>query len=257
MCRRSHLFTLTPVAWNYLTWFHRQCQVTFYPCRGTGDALAARDIPRLVYWGRGIDPNLFNPKHRDENIKRRFGPGPLLLYVGRLAAEKEPEVAMAALARIRQQYPQAKLLMAGDGPLGANLRRQTPPGVVFLGLVQGEDLSRLYASCDLFLFPSTTETYGNVILEAMASGLPVVAPLSGGIAENLRPGYNGLECEPHSPAAMARAALTLLENRALRLQMAAQARRHAESRTWTRALAPVIETYEQVLAERYPLCQAS
>lgn len=248
---------LAPVAWQYLTWFHRQCRVTFYPCRSYGEDLAARGIRNLVYWGRGIDTDFFNPARKDPEWCRRFGPGPFLLYVGRLAPEKEPEVAIAALALVRQQYPEARLLVAGEGPLAASLRRQTPPGVVFLGLVQGEELSKLYASCDLFLFPSTTETYGNVVLEAMASGLPVVAPLCGGISENLRPGYNGLACEPHSPGAMARAAVTLLDNRPLRIQLAVQARRHAEGRTWLKALTPVVKTYEEVLAGKYTLTLAS
>ena len=93
--------------------------------------------------------------------------------------------------------------MAGDGPLGQAIRRQPPPGVVPLGMLQGEELSRLYASCDLFAFPSTTETYGNVVLEAMAAGLPVVASLSGGVTENLCPGSNGLDFPSHHPREMA------------------------------------------------------
>ncbi len=114
-------------------------------------------------------------------------------------------------------------------------------------MLQGEELYRIYASCDLFVFPSTTETYGNVVLEAMAAGLPVVAPLSGGITENLRPGINGLDFPPHDPGGWPTAICTLLQNDSLRRQMADEARRHAETRSWSNALSPVLEGYREVV----------
>jgi len=237
---------LSSLAWQYIAWFHRQCLVNFYPCEVYGDILKSLGVPNLVRWGRGVDTEAFHPRHRDEAWRRSWGPGPLLLYVGRLALEKEPQVAMAALKFIREEFPQAKLLMAGEGPLQGKLEREAQEGVVLLGLAKGRDLSRLYASCDLFLFPSVTETYGNVILEAMASGLPVVAPLAGGVKENLIPGYNGCPCEPHSPRDMARAALQILKNTQLKEALSRQARSHAEERTWEKALGIVLDTYIKI-----------
>jgi glycosyltransferase involved in cell wall biosynthesis len=241
---------LSGVAWRYLAWFHRQCVVNFYPSRHVKEALAARGVGGLVYLERGVDTGLFSPDQYDPALRRRLGDGPLLLYVGRLAPEKGLDVAFQALELVRRQYPAAKLLLAGDGPLGPTIRRRPPAGVLPLGQLEGEDLARLYASCDLFAFPSTSETYGIVVLEAMASGLPVVAPLCGGVVENLRPGVNGLDFAPGVPEAMARAIAGLLADEPLRRQLSIQARRHAEERSWTRTLTPVIEVYRELLAGR-------
>ncbi len=238
---------LTESVWRYLVWFHRQCRLNFYPSQSTGQVLAERGIPHLRYWGRGVDTALFHPGKRDDLLRRRLGQGPLLLYVGRLAPEKNLDVLFTALTLVRGAYKDAKLVLAGDGPLGPAIRRQPPPGVISTGMLQGEELSRIYASCDLFAFPSTTETYGNVVLEAMAAGLPVVAPLSGGITENLRPGANGLDFPPHQPEGMAEAICRLLQNDSLRCQMSAEARRHAETRSWSNALSPVLEGYREVV----------
>ena len=238
---------LSESVWRYLVWFHRQCRLNFYPSQSTGQILAERGIPHLRYWGRGVDTTMFNPGKRDDLLRRRLGPGPLLLYVGRLAPEKNLDVLFTAMEQVRGAYPEAKLILAGDGPMGAAIRRQTPPGVIPLGMQQGEELRRIYASCDLFTFPSTTETYGNVVLEAMAAGLPVVAPLSGGITENLRPGINGLDFPPNQPRGMAAAICTLLQNDSLRRQMADEARRHAETRSWSNALSPVLGGYREVV----------
>lgn len=243
---------LSEAAWRYLVWFHRQCAVNFYPSGKIGEVLAARGIEDLVYWGRGVDTGLFNPDRRDPALRRRLGGGPLLLYVGRLAPEKELAVAFNALTLVHRQYPTAKLLLAGDGPLGPSIRRQPPEGVISLGQLEGHDLARLYASCDLFAFPSTTETYGIVVLEAMASGLPVVAPLSGGITENLQPGVNGLDFVPGEPEAMARAIIKLLADEPLRRRLSIQAHRHAQQRSWPHTLAPVLETYQELLTGKHP-----
>ncbi|MGD0152518.1 MAG: glycosyltransferase family 1 protein [Thermacetogeniaceae bacterium] len=247
---------LSEATWRYLVWFHRQCRLNFYPSRSTGQVLAERGIPNLQYWGRGVDTTFFHPCKRDDLLRRRLGPGPLLLYVGRLAPEKDLDVAFTALEQVLRTYPEAKLILAGDGPLGPVIRHQPPAGVLPLGMLQGEELSRLYASCDLFAFPSTTETYGNVVLEAMASGLPVVASLSGGITENLRPGSNGLDFPPHQSQGMAEAILALLDNGTLRRQLSAGARRHAETRSWANALNPVLEGYRSVVVAASRLQQA-
>jgi glycosyltransferase involved in cell wall biosynthesis len=238
---------LSESVWRYLVWFHRQCRLNFYPSQSTGQVLAERGIPHLRYWGRGVDTTLFHPGKRDGLLRRRLGPGPLLLYVGRLAPEKNLDVLFTAFEQVRGAYPEAKLVLAGDGPLGPSIRRRPPPGVVPLGMLKGEELSRVYASCDLFAFPSTTETYGNVVLEAMAAGLPVVASLSGGITENLRPGTNGLDFPPHQPQGMAEAVCALMQNNSLRCRMADEARRHAETRSWSNALGPVLDGYWEVV----------
>ncbi len=242
---------LSEAIWRYLVWFHCQCKVNFYPSSKFGEILARRGIKNLVHWGRGVDIDLFNPNRYDPNLRHRLGEGPLLLYVGRLAAEKGLDVVFNALTLVRRKYPTARLLLAGDGPLGSDIRHQPPEGVIPLGQLEGNDLACLYASCDIFTFPSTTETYGLVILEAMASGLPVVATLAGGISENLQPGVNGLDFVPDKPESMAEAINKLLADKQLYQRLSEQAYRHAQERSWSRSLSTVLNAYQKLLTNRH------
>jgi glycosyltransferase involved in cell wall biosynthesis len=143
---------------------------------------------------RGVDTQLFNPQRRSESLRREWGvtaDTPVVLYVGRLAAEKNPAALMAAFLAIRQHQPRARLVLVGEGPEAKALRSKLPDAI-FSGSRRGEDLATHYASGDLFLFPSLTETFGNVTLEAMASGLPLVAYDYAAAAQHVRHGSNGL-----------------------------------------------------------------
>lgn len=246
-----HFPFLSETAWKYLVWFHNQCQINFCPSEAARRELAQRGISRLAVYGRGVDGELFHPGRRSESVRQRYAPGTriILLYAGRLAAEKNIGVLLEAFTMVRSAYSDVTLVLAGDGPLAPALARQQPAGVVLAGQLASEELAQLYASSDLFVFPSTTETFGNVVLEAMASGLPVVAPLAGGISENLQPGVNGLACPPDDPQALADKVLGLLADPGERQRLGQAARRYAEGRSWDRALAPLLAGYEAVVAE--------
>ena len=179
--------------WKYFRWVHNQAALTLCPSRFTEAQLKAHGFERLRVWGRGVDSQRFTPaKRRDDWRSRLTGaqPGaPLLLYVGRLAAEKRVDWLRTVLANL----PGTHLAVVGDGPLRSELEKAFADlPVVFTGYLQGEDLACAYAAADVFAFPSANETFGNVVLEAMASGLPVIAPRSGGLIDHVQHGHNGL-----------------------------------------------------------------
>ncbi|HZY86673.1 MAG TPA: glycosyltransferase family 1 protein, partial [Gemmataceae bacterium] len=187
--------TLRSVAFAYLRWFHNRTAVTLVPSVATRRRLKAGGVRRVRLWPRGVDAQAFHPRHRDPELRRALGVedgAPLLLYVGRLAAEKNLEALLAAFARLRQGRPRLRLALVGDGPLAEDLRRRQSLGVVLAGVQRGAALSRWYASGDVFAFPSCSETFGNVVLEAQASGLPVVGFDCQGVNERVTPGRDGL-----------------------------------------------------------------
>jgi glycosyltransferase involved in cell wall biosynthesis len=156
--------------------------------------LQEKGFDNLAFWKRGIDPDQFSPDQRQEEFRRMLGLSDekILLYVGRISAEKELDVLMEAAEDLNRRRLKYKLVLVGDGPYRQELESREIPNVIFLGYKSGKELQCIYASSDIFVFPSSSETYGNVILEAMASGLSVVAPYAGGIKENLIDRYNGL-----------------------------------------------------------------
>lgn len=235
--------------WKYLKWFHNQCLKNYCPSVSTMQLLEKKGIRNLEQWGRGIDTSLYNPAKADPSFKVRIGAEnkTLLLYVGRLAPEKDLDILVESMGIIRHSHPDIHLVMTGDGPLSAKLKEETPPNITFTGYLHGEELAMVYASCDLFVFPSTTETYGNVILEAMASGLPVVAAYSGGIKENLLDRSNGLACRPRSVKDMVKAIIELKENQALRLTLASQARAFSLTRSWDQIFKGLLDSYMTVV----------
>ncbi len=235
--------------WRYLRWFHRHCQVNFSPSVSTLRLLEEHDIPNLRHCPHGIDSELFNPAYRSEAIRLRYMEDPqgkILLYVGRIAPEKDLEVLMEAAAHLNRRGLKYRLLMVGDGPARQKLEETKIENVVFLGYQRGQDLYDLYASADIFVFPSVTETFGNVILEAMASGLPVVAAPAGGVEDNLIEGHNGLAFKAGDAADMADQIEILIKQPELLATLAKGALDHARSRNWDGILADFYQTLYQL-----------
>ena len=178
----------------YLRKFHNRTLGTMVPTEAMRAELSALGFQRVRVIARGVDTELFDPARRDPRLRASWGAGPddvVLLHVGRLAVEKNLPAALSAYEEIRRQTPKVKLVLVGDGPMRRELEARYP-GVVFAGTRSGEDLAAHYASGDVFLFPSLTETWGNVTLEAMASGLAVVAFDYAAAAEVVRHGASGL-----------------------------------------------------------------
>jgi glycosyltransferase involved in cell wall biosynthesis len=234
----------------YVDWFYRQCDLVLAPTHRVMASLAARGVGRrILVWGRGVDTGDFGPDRADAGLRRSLldGGSTLLLSVGRVSDEKRLEVLLEAFRLVRPAAPGARLLVVGDGPARTRLEEGTPEGVAFLGELRGAPLAMLYASADVFCFPSTTDTFGQVILEAAASGLPTVAVRAGGAAELVRHEETGLLVPPDDPCALADALRRLVENEQLRRRLGEGALAEARRRTWGRSFAELRDAYRIVV----------
>ena len=234
----------------YVDWFYRQCATVLAPTRQVADALAARGLPKVAVWGRGVDSDRFLPARRDEELRRCLlgdGGNLLVLSVGRLSEEKRIGVLLDAFAHVSRERPDVRLVVAGDGPSRAKLERTASAGTIFTGELVGEELAGLYASADVFCFPSTTDTFGQVLLEAGASGLPVVGAAAGGALELVANGRTGLLVAPDRPRALADALLVLARDPVLRERLGAAGREAALGRTWPAAIASLVRVYRDLL----------
>jgi glycosyltransferase involved in cell wall biosynthesis len=237
---------LKPIVWRYLRWFHNQAAVTLVPSEGTRRRLLTARFRRVEIWTRGVDCLTFHPAKRDILLRQSLGLKPddvLLLYVGRLAPEKNLAVLASAFQVAREQLAgqgrQLRLAMVGGGPMARWLEQQNISGLLLGGLQRGDSLARWYASADLFVFPSRSETFGNVVMEAMASGLPVVAFNSPGVNEQVVHRSNGLIVEMN--AELAEAIRLLSDDPRVRALLGHNARRSAEKRAWE----PIFDFLEQ------------
>jgi len=192
---------------------------------------------------------MYSPAKRSDSIRERFGirEKHIVLYVGRIAPEKDVQLALEAFAQLPAALrEQAHLLIVGDGPLLRKLSDTNPAGVTFAGFMEGEELAEVYASCDLFLFPSATETFGNVVLEAMASGLPVIGARAGGVQHLIAHGQTGYLCEAKHADAFLTHTAQLLSDADLRAMMGEQAREAALSRSWDQIFGQLLASFRQV-----------
>jgi len=199
-------------------------------------------------WGRGVDASRFAPRRRNDVLREHLlQEGDLvLLSVGRLSDEKRVDILLTAFAAVHDRAPGARLVIVGDGPARGRLEAAAPAGVTFLGELHGDALSQAYASSDVFCFPSTTDTFGQVLLEAAASGLPLVAAAAGGALELVRHRATGLLVAPDDPVALADALTELIEDRPLRLALAEQALADAARRSWESSYAELLAAYATV-----------
>lgn len=231
---------------SYLRWFHNRAARTFVPTRRLAEELTAHGFERVTPARRGVDTELFAPRRRSAALRERWRAGegtPVVLHVGRLAPEKNVELAIEAFRRIERYRPDARMVVVGDGPRAAALGRANSD-LIFTGVLHGDALAAAYASADLLLFPSLTETYGNVVAEGLASGLPVIAFDEAAAAELIVAGENGMTVPPGDDEAFVRisssfARLPLVIWRAF----GSRARRRMETHGWSAA----VEEFSQQL----------
>lgn len=220
----------------YLRAFHNRCQRTLVPSPSQQLELARRGFERLHLLARGVDAQLFHPRRRCAELRRQWGLADediAVLHVGRLAAEKNLGLLGESFQALERAHPhrRLKLVVVGDGPQRGTLARELPDAL-FCGAQRGEALARHYASGDLFLFPSLSETFGNVVLEAQASGLAVVAFDRAAAAQHIQHGHNGALVMPGDSPAFTEAAGWLLEDPERLRRVRLNARQHASRQGW-------------------------
>jgi phosphatidylinositol alpha 1,6-mannosyltransferase len=237
---------LAPLVWRWLAWFHAPASLTLTPGEAMRRDLEHHGVGHALVWGQGVDPRQFHPSHRDSGWRRWLGGGDdtvVVLHVGRLAPEKNLEVLIAAWRIARDRLGEhATFVIAGEGPLERRVVAALP-FVRQLGFLPRDRLATLYASSDLCVLPSPTETCGLVALEAMASGLPVIAADAGGLRESIVHEHTGLLVSPHDAAGYAAAIEALARDPARRFRLAAAARERAVERDSVREDAELMDRY--------------
>ena len=238
---------LTRLLTGYLRWFHNRSRLTLVPSPSQRLELQRRGFERLELLARGVDGQLFHPARRSAALRAEWGLGEdeiAVLHVGRLAAEKNLQLLTRAFRQLQRDLPQQRLrlVLVGDGPLRTQLQAELPEALV-CGVQRGEALAAHYASGDLFLFPSLSETFGNVVLEALASGLAVVAFDQAAAAQHIRHGHNGALATPGDEAAFIESARWLLEDPESLRRVRLNARQHAGKQGWP----AIVERFESLL----------
>ncbi len=240
--------------WKYIIWYYDQMDLVLVPSRSSAEELIEKGLngTRIRIMPRGVDQELFHPSRRNgcldkhcikkEEIK--------LLYVGRVSKEKNLEILVSAFKKLIELKREVRLFIVGDGPYKeemAEALRHTP--TVFTGYIKGEDLAGIFASADLFVFPSTTDTFGNVVLESQASGVPVIVTDRGGPRENIIPGETGIVVKGDDEMSLVSGLLELLEDRTRLEAMGKAARLYAESRCFGSAFEESWKLYREADAK--------
>ena len=232
-------------------WFYQQAELCLAPSAAVEARLVSLGVPvaQIQRVARGCDLELFHPARRDRAALAPYdvGAGPVALYVGRLSREKNLDTLVAAWRLVHATHPDATLLVVGDGPYASGA---VGPNVIPVGPRHGAELATLFASADVFAFPSETETFGNVVVEAAASGLPIVVAAAGAAHEHVLDGITGEVCEGRDPAAFARALGRLFDDAPRRLRMGAAARHHAARFDLASAVRSTWDIYERVMTAR-------
>src|SRR5437762_11297587 len=230
---------LESVAWRYMHWFYGQLDTVFVNSEEYRQSWIKRgfDPAKLKILPRGLDTELFHPARRDLAFFEKFGAqnGEVrLLYVGRISKEKDLDLLATAYHRLRDEKLPVQLFVVGHGPYSEEFSKSLPEAF-FTGYLTGKDLAGAYASADIFVFPSTTDTFGNVIIEAQASGVPVVVSDSGGPKELVTENETGLITRSHDADDLVRAIRELVVDPAKRERMGNHARQSVIDRTWPAA----------------------
>lgn len=237
---------------NWLTrWLFNMADCSLAPSRLIQREITELGVRNVGLWRRGVDGEKFNPRYRSAAMRARLSDGhpndTLLLYVGRLSTEKR----LGDLRAILECVPGTGLALVGDGPAHDDLKKYfAGTNTVFMGYLKGEELAQAYASADIFVFPSALETFGLVVVEAMAAGLPVVASRVGGVRDVIEDGRTGYSFDVGDVAAMVEGVRQIAFSRERKAQMGQAARIFAETQTWPAMMDEVIDLYARLIAER-------
>ncbi|MGE6595175.1 glycosyltransferase family 4 protein [Bacillus proteolyticus] len=244
---------LSNMLWNYLSWFHSHMQKNFVPSPETLHQLKKKGFQQLYIWGRGVDCTLFHPTYNKDLFRKKYNITAkyILSYVGRLAPEKDIDTLQDLIVKTTHARSDIHWLIAGDGPLAKTLRENVPKtNVTFTGYLQGEDLAEAYASSDLMVFPSATETFGNVVLESLACGTPVIGANGGGVKNIITDGKTGFLCEPKNANSFLSSIYELLNNEEMRKQISLDAQSYAATQSWDEIFSNLLMHYDDVIQSR-------
>ncbi|BBH24820.1 glycosyl transferase [Paenibacillus baekrokdamisoli] len=249
-----NLHWMVKMLWRYMNWFHHDSRSIFVPSRSTLLDLKQRgwDEARLEVWTRGIDTKQYHPGVDRNTFLTQHDISPdkfIVLYTGRLSPEKNVDVALAAFAKFQRDIcPDALFVLAGDGPSADLLKQQAERERIptrFLGFTGMPNLQQWYAAADTFLFPSSTETFGNVVLEAMACGTPIVCADAGGVVDTVEHGWNGLICEAGNINAFSDALKQIHGNADLRGRLAARGIAYSLRQSWDTIFEELLIRFEK------------
>ena len=248
--RYFNLTKLEDLVWRITRNLYNSVDRTLVPTMPILRELADKNVHRLHYLPNGVDTGLFTPERRNNSWRKQFGGGskPIVLFVSRLVWEKDLRVLANAYQQLRTKRNDFEMVIVGDGHARQEFE-QLMPGAHFLGYQSGVTLAESFASADIFVFPSTTETFGLVTLEAMASGLTPVAAKMGGAIEIIEEGTSGLLAKPLDGADLAQKVEWLLDHPMYSRTMGEQAHRHAQEYRWELILSHLFTTYEDVIQQ--------
>lgn len=244
---------LSDMLWKYMRWFHQSLRKVFVPSEDTLEQLREKGFNHLSIWPRGIDRSIFHENYDTKQIRQQYNIKEkyILTYVGRIAKEKDvlllPPIAENLPSRIRNNV---HWLIVGDGPIKDELEEIVPKNMTFTGFVDGTNLANIYAASDLFVFPSPTETFGNVVLEALSCGTPVIGANAGGVKSIVKNGMNGILCEEKDITDFVQAIDSLLTRDQTRKVMRENGIRYAQAQSWEKIFRNLLLEYEDVLAEQ-------
>lgn len=241
---------LSSLLWKYMNWFHQPLQKIFVPSHDTMAQLTEHGLKNLELWPRGVDCELFHPFYDKLAVRKKysFRKEYILSYAGRLAPEKSAGLLLEIAKNMPPQIAdKVHWLIVGDGPMREQLEKEAPANMIFTGYLKGGQLAEVYSASDLFIFPSATETFGNVVLESLASGTPVIGANSGGVRSIIEDGVTGRLCTPHDIHHFAEAIISLLTSDSKRVQMGYEGRNYALTQKWERIFDNLISHYLQII----------
>lgn len=241
---------LSDLLWKYMRWFHQTLHKIFVPSSDTLLHLQNMGFNNLSIWSRGVDSTIFHPLYDEQTVRKRYNIKEkyILSYVGRIAMEKDvhflPDIANMLPDHIKDDV---HWLIVGDGPLKRHLEKEAPANMTFTGFIEGLDLAHIYAASDLFVFPSSSETFGNVVLESLACGTPVIGTDAGGVKTIIQNGVTGWLCKEKDKLAFSRAISSLLAQKKTRKLMGEEAAKYAKTQSWDAIFSNLLLEYAEVL----------
>lgn len=241
--------SLESFSWNYFRSIYNRCETVYVPSLPILNELRSHNLNTTEFLPHGVDTEVFSPmfKSLDWKIKLNITGKKVLLFAGRLVWEKDLQTFVEVYKILTAKRNDVAFVIAGDGPIREDLEKAMPKAI-FLGYQTGKELATTYASSDIFVFPSTTETFGNVVVEAMASGLPPICVREGGAYGIINDGITGLIAEPRNASDISNKIEMLLGNSTLMDQIAVQAFQYAQTQSWNKVFDKLFNSYGEIIS---------